>query len=348
MLDLKPRTETSGFRLLMQSAGNVPLVRRFGARALVFPPILVLLAYLGVSKFNGASDFPRAEFDALYDMPLSPPAEPLRVFHLGHSLVGRDMPAMLRQLAGPGQEYNSQLGWGTSLKSHWEQCNAIAGFAEENAHDRYRDVREALTSGTYDAFVATEMVEIRDAIKYHQSGKYLASWAALARKARPGIRIYLYETWHRTDDPEGWVDRLDLDLGRYWESDVLRPALSADPSRNPIYVIPAGTVFAAFVRAVEAAGGVDNISGKEALFATATDGTPDPIHLNDLGAYLVALTHYAVLYQKSPVGLPHQLLRADGTPAVDPGETAARLMQETVWRVVTSYRKTGVATPDAR
>ena len=33
-------------------------------------------------------------------------------------------------------------------------------------------------------------------------------------------------------------------------------------------------------------------------------------------AYLVALTHYAVLYRQSPVGLPHALSRADGTPAL--------------------------------
>ncbi len=60
------------------------------------------------------------------------------------------------------------------------------------------------------------------------------------------------------------------------------------------------------------------------------------------GAYLTALTHYAVLYQQSPVGLPHALARADGTPADDPGPEVAQLMQETVWGVVTSLPRTGV------
>ena len=36
------------------------------------------------------------------------------------------------------------------------------------------------------------------------------------------------------------------------------------------------------------------------------------------------------------------LRRADGPPAVAPGPRAARLMQEVVWDVVTSYPKTGV------
>ena len=54
---------------------------------------------------------------------LPAPESGLRVFHLGHSLVGRDMPAMLQQLAVAAgfddHTYESQLGWGTSLRSHW-------------------------------------------------------------------------------------------------------------------------------------------------------------------------------------------------------------------------------------
>ena len=43
------------------------------------------------------------EAEALYARPLPQPEGPMRVYHLGHSLVGRDMPAMLEQLAGPGR-----------------------------------------------------------------------------------------------------------------------------------------------------------------------------------------------------------------------------------------------------
>jgi hypothetical protein len=68
----------------------------------------------------------------------------------------------------------------------------------------------------------------------------------------------------------------------------------------------------------------------------------DDIHFNDYGAYLITLTHYAVLYQKSPVGLPHTLQRADGTPASAPGAAAARLMQQTVWDVMTSLPRAEV------
>jgi hypothetical protein len=305
------------------------------------PLLLLLLPACGLARCapRPLDDSAMAE---LYAAPLSPPAGPLAVFHLGHSLVGRDMPAMLAQLAGEGHAYASQLGWGTTLKAHWGD-DAISGFETENAHPRFRDAGEAVASGDYDALVLTEMVEIRDAIAYFDSWDYLARWARRAWAANPEARVYLYETWHAITTPEGWLARLDRDLPRYWEGEILRRALAADGVDRPIYVIPAGQVLARFVRALQARGGVDGLTGKEDLFARDAAGVQDAIHLNDLGAYLVALTHYAVLYHASPVGLPRALRRADGSPAVAPGPDAARLMQEVAWEVVTGYPKTGVA-----
>jgi len=271
-----------------------------------------------------------------------PPASGMRVFHLGHSLVGRDMPAMLAQLAGAGHRFESQLGWGTSLKEHWEPGQTINGFASENDHPRFRPAREAVASGEYDAVVLTEMVEIRDAIRYHRSGRYLALWAAEARRANPEARVYLYETWHRLDDPEGWLERLDADLERYWKAELLAQDIRRNAPDRPIWLIPAGQAMARFVRALEAGGGAGDLRTREDLFQRSESGEIDPIHLNDLGAYLVALTHYAVLYQRSPEGLPHRLLRADGSPAEAPPEALARLMQRVVWAVVRAHPETGV------
>lgn len=299
------------------------------------------LSACGLSGCNAPAPLDDAAMNALHALPLSQPAKPMRVFHLGHSLVGRDMPSMLQQLAGPGHLHESQLGWGTSLKAHWGDA-PIEGFETENSHPRFRDAKDALESGEYDTLVMTEMVEIRDAIKYYDSWKYLSRWAIRAWKANSATRVYLYETWHPSDDPEGWLARIDADLSRYWENEILRRALAAPGMEHPIYVIPAGQVLARFVRTMEAKGGVDGIKGKEDLFARNENGDHDTIHLNDIGAYLVALTHYAVLYHRSPVGLPHQLRLADGSPADAPGQNAARLMQEVVWQVVTTYPKTGL------
>ncbi len=287
---------------------------------------------------------PSAEVvSAAYATPLPTPEGPLRVFHLGHSLVGRDMPAMLAQLAGDGHRYESQLGWGTSLKEHWEPTLPINGFETENDHPHYRDAREAVGSGDYDAVVLTEMVEIKDAIKYHNSAGYLRKWAALARQADPAPRLYLYESWHNLDDPKGWLVRLDADLAQYWEDALLLRDLEPDAPHPPMQVIPAGQVLAHFVRSVETMGGLENVQSREDLFQHRDDGSLDTIHLNDLGVYLVALTHYAVLYHRPPLGLSYRLQRADGSAAVAPGPQVAKLMQKAVWEVVSRYPKTGVA-----
>lgn len=282
-----------------------------------------------------------AEIDAAYGTPMTPPAGPLNVFHLGHSLVGRDMPAMLAQLAGPDHQYGSQLGWGTSLRQHWYPDVVVEGFATENAHDRFRPARAAVASGDYGALVLTEMIELADALRYHDSAIYLARWADLARDANPACRVYLYETWHGLDDPEGFLTRLDRDLPRYWEGRLLAADLARAP-RRPIHVIPAGQVMARLVRRIEAGGQTESLRSREDLFALAEDGTRDPIHLSDIGAYMVALTHYAVLYHRAPLGLPRHLLRADGSRANPPCAEAARLMQQVVWEVVRAYPKTGV------
>lgn len=302
----------------------------------------VMTAALGYGAYVYAQRQRQASVaQALYSTPLAKPEGALNVYHLGHSLVGRDMPAMLAQLGGAGHGYDSQLGWGTSLKEHWEPDLPVNGFDQENDHPRFRPAKEAIGSGSYDAVVLTEMVEIADAIRYHDSADYLARWAGLAWDANPETRIYLYETWHHTDDGNGWLARIDRDLRKFWQGRVKYPALASGDA--PIHLIPAGQVKAAFVRAVEDAGGVDGISSVDDLMTKREDGTPDTIHFNDLGAYLVALTHFAVLYHRSPEGMPYQLNRADGTPATAPTAQVAALMQRIVWEVVQRHPETGVA-----
>lgn len=285
------------------------------------------------------------ELAARYATPLAPPEAGMAVYHLGHSLVGRDMPAMLAQLAEAagisGHVYASQLGWGASLDQH--RRGAVPGFAEENAHPAYRPAAEALASGEYDAVVLTEMVDIRDAIRYHDSGRSLAYWVQAAREANPDVRIYLYETWPRLDDAEGWLDRIDADLAGYWNAGLLQQAM-ADPARGTVHLIPAGQVMAAVARAIEA-GRVPGLTGREDLFARTPEGKVDPIHPNDLGAYVVALTHFAVLYQRPPMGLPHRLARSDGALADALPDQAVSAIQTLVWQTVRRYAATGLPPP---
>ncbi|MDT1063071.1 hypothetical protein RM190_14435 [Paracoccus sp. CPCC 101403] len=274
---------------------------------------------------------------SLYEQKRILPDGPIPVYHLGHSLVGRDMPAMLAQLAG--HDYALQLGWGTALREHFEPGETINGFAQENVTPRYRDAHKALASRDYAAFVMTEMVDLKDAILYKDAITYAGKWAAEAVADNPDVQVFLYETWPRLDAKPDWLARLPQDLDQLW-SQLLWSATRA--AGRPVWLIPAGQVMARLVTEAEAKGGIAELKSREDLFGRQPDGSLDPIHPNDLGFYLVALTHYAVIYGKSPVGLPRQLMHADGTPARAPSPELARRMQEIVWEVVTSQPLTGL------
>lgn len=269
-----------------------------------------------------------------------PPSGPLNVFHLGHSLVGADMPYMLQQLAGEGHGYNSQIGSGTTMRQHWEPDEQIRDFSKVNHAPAYRDAREGIGSGEYDAVVLTSMVELKDAIRWHKSPKYFRRWADLARGGNPETRVYLYETWHWLDDPDGWMERVAADLDPLWLGKLIKSDTRRNPDR-PAYLIPGGQALAAVARAAEA-GELEGVSRREELFGRDPEGNQDPIHFGELGAYVIALTHYAVLYQKPPMGLPHELRLRDGSAAQAFSASDAAKVQDIVWQVVTALARTGV------
>lgn len=271
--------------------------------------------------------------------PLAPPVPPVNVYHLGHSLVGRDMPALAGSLGG--HDHAVQLGWGASLMQHWQGDAAVPGFDRENAHPHFRPVRQALEAGWADVLVLTEMVELRDAIRWHHSAHYLAQWALLARQARPDLRIYLYESWHQLTDPEGWLERIDRDLPELWEEQILRRALAV-PGVGPIHLIPGGQAMAAVARAAES-GQVPGVTSREQLFARDDTGALDPIHFSDLGALVVALAHVAVIHQRLPRPGTLPLTAAGGRPLDIAPDTQAAL-HRIVDATVRLFPQTGIST----
>ena len=299
--------------------------------------VFICLATLASTSACGPAGAHEATLDAVYGRALSKPEAPLKVFHLGHSLVGQAMPFMLQQLAKEGHAYHSQLGWGASLKQHFEPSVAVSGFAESNAHPAYQPLFEAIDAGDLDVFVMTEMVEIAAAVRYHDSAGYLARIARRVSEENHDTRIYLYETWHPLDDPLGLRARIRRDRDTFWLEQVLDPALETLGGKVKIHLIPAGTVIDAFLADVEQTDprGLDGIR-------TAADLFKDQVHPNDLGWYLIALVHYAVLYGESPRGLPHELLLPDGSPARAPSAACARRMQDVTWEVVSEDWRTGL------
>lgn len=277
-----------------------------------------------------------SELARRHAMPLPRPDGPLATYHLGHSLVGRDMPAMLAQIAG--HDHAVQLGWGASLKQHWD--GDVPGFDAENDHPRHQPARQALGSGAFPAVVMTEMVELRDAIRWHDSARHLGLWAALARKANPAARLFLYESWHRLDDPAGWETRIAADLPTLWMGQVLAGAM-AMPGVGTIHLIPAGQVLAQAVKRAEG-GGLPGMTARQDFFARTPEGQPDTIHPNDAGNYVVALAHFATIYQREPPETP-ALVLASGAAAALPGPEARAILRRMAWDVVRRYPATGIA-----
>jgi len=66
----------------------------------------------------------------------------------------------------------------------------------------------------------------------------------------------------------------------------------------------------------------------------------DVIHLNSIGQNVTAWTAYAVIFKRSPVGLPYDShVEKDYPPfksVVEVSPADLKLIQETVWGVVTS------------
>ena len=111
-------------------------------RLKIISTIIAILGVLGITRL-WPSQVPLdiAEFNSLYNEPNDVTEGPLKVYHLGHSLVGRDMPIMLQQLAGAEHTFSSQLGWGTPLKAHFEEEIEINGYEEENDHPNFQHIR---------------------------------------------------------------------------------------------------------------------------------------------------------------------------------------------------------------
>ncbi|MEI8196956.1 MAG: DUF4886 domain-containing protein, partial [Phycisphaerae bacterium] len=115
--------------------------------------------------------------------------------------------------------------------------------------------------------------------------------------------------------------------------DYFRHVTDAVRKTNPgVAMIPAGEVLLALDDKMRA--------GKFEHFTSVQQLHRDVIHLNSVGKNVAAWTAYATIFKKSPVGLPNNKLpEKDYPPFHDVSEIAPadlKLMQETVWEVVTS------------
>ena len=243
------------------------------------------------------------------------------VLFVGHSLINWDMPKMMAALATDADRdhsWDAQIGLGGSIQLQWER--SAAGV----------NARDALATGNYDVLVMTEAIPLESHYQWSGSVEYAGNFYALAQQHRPGTRVFMYETWHETDEPN-WRGRIDTDRA-LWERII--DEVNAANEGPDMEMIPAGTALGQLVDRI-AAGGVPGLTSRDQLF-------DDNIHMTDLGNYFVACVQFATIYRMSPVGLTARTVNEFDTPYDTPSPEAARLMQEVAWEVVSADARAGV------
>ena len=250
-----------------------------------------------------------AQGPALADMALD-----ARVVMSGHSLTD-PIPDMLRPMVqatgGRGVVIDRSTIPGSPMDWRWNNTAQPV------------DARSAM--GNYDLLVLTERVPLLNTMGYHNSADEALNWARHAWEN--GARTVLYATWVTRDTGPGsgddtteahipFRDRLQVEQARWLE---IRDHVNRNrPDGMPeMVMIPGPRLMTALYDAIEA-GTAPGLASMDALFR-------DDIHVNDLGAYVMALAHYAVIYGRTPLDVPLGLGR---TPTPEP--ELARWLQQLV------------------
>ncbi len=162
----------------------------------------------------------------------------------------------------------------------------------------------------------------------------------LALPKSPDLRVYVYARWPRqgkddfdtawlkkytggwdnTNETKDYFERLTLELRKVYP-------------RLKILMVPVGHVLYELNQRMKA-GEVPGYKHIKEVFA-------DGIHLNNVGSYAVGCTYFATLYKENPKGLP-------GEPYKVTDPKLAEVIQETVWKVVSTNELAGVAATTLR
>lgn len=154
----------------------------------------------------------------------------------------------------------------------------------------------------------------------------------------PQAQVYIYAQWPYGEKGGDWTRR--------WLEPRKTNIMSRDeyethvtwlrqnyPDRKPAKLIPVGHVLHVLDQRAKA--------GLVPGLTTMWDWYIDAVHVNNVVNFTIGSTFYAVIFGKSPVGLPHEMYNhADSRVRITP--ELARLIQETVWQVVATHPMTGV------
>ncbi|MCC5971103.1 MAG: hypothetical protein JJU15_14255 [Pararhodobacter sp.] len=283
---------------------------------------------------------PATEADAQTSSPVAsvPPVAPVgaqpldrRIILSGHSLTDamrEELPRLVRAAGGPVGSVALSTIPGSPMDWRWEH--------RTNPPDARADIAD------FDVMVQTERVALSGTRPWHNSDDEALRWARHGWEngaGGQGAEVLLYASWVTLDtgpghdthaDPDRdlpWRDRLDREFAG-WEAIMAHVNANRPDGAPQMRMIPATLVMAAVYDAIDGGQAPEGLSDIRQLFS-------DDIHAAPLGAWLVALTHYAVIYARDPRGLPGPEGGVASPALVD-------WAQVLVWDVVTGYPGTGV------
>jgi hypothetical protein len=258
------------------------------------------------------------------------PPKGLRILTAGHSFHVW-MPGLLNELTakagvtGHQQVALSSIG-GSRTIQHWD------------AKDDKQKIKPALIEAKADVLTLSPIFLPDEGIE---------NFVKLGLEHNPDLRITIQDNWMPFDDQALWATRakgvtIDRDAktmeqlhaahDAYFKSlDDHARELNARYGKTAVFIVPVGQAVLALRSLI--------IQGKAPGLAKQSDLFTDPIgHPRDHIKALSAFCHYAVIYGRSPVGLPMPAAIAKLPEA----EKLNPLLQQLAWDAVTSHPLSGV------
>lgn len=272
------------------------------------------------------------------------PHPPQRVFISGHSLTDNPLPVYLAQVAaslGQPMQWNRQYVVGSSIlqrsrgegqESGWRGYSTGYNRTGEGL-DVISELRHPRTTDgqPYDTLLITEQHGVLDSIVFNDTVRYLRHYHERFIEGNVNGQTWFYEPWLGVidkSDPSRWI-AYERAAAPLWQCVLSRinTSLAAEGRPDRIEPLPAS---AALVSLVERA-----MRGQVAGLVTPSGGKVldrifhDTVHTTPLGAYYLALSSYAAMYHRSPVGA----WAPDGMDA-----TLAASLQKLAWEAVAAER----------
>jgi hypothetical protein len=264
------------------------------------------------------------------------PAKPLpkgqRVFTCGHSFhifVPPILADMAKSAGIKGHAIAGRSGIGGSrVIQHWK------------VPDEKNEAKKALRAGKVDVLTLSPI---------HLPDEGIEKFAKLAVENNPNVRITVQEFWLAFDiyDTTFKTRPKDVDhnaptgaeLRKLHEpyfkgmDDHVR-ALNKKLGKEAVFVVPVGQAVIA-LREKIIAGKAPGLKAQSDLFTDAIGHATPPLQV------LVAYCHFAVVYRRSPVGLPMPAVLIK-TKKAGWSDKLNRLLQELAWESVTQHPLSGV------